>query len=125
MDKIAIQVPNKYLSEAVQRCLFDKGYRWCGDKEAEVRATKEKILYIEGTTIWCGVFAADTYTYLTVDEFFKREVTVKIRCGGQSHRITEGKFGFEYGFVIEGLGYMSWKDFDKIGTLRQKEKENG
>jgi len=130
MDKIAIQVPNKYLSEAVQRYLFDKGYKWCGDKDAEVRLLEEKILYIEGMTIWHDAYAADTYTPLTVDEFFKREEVNKEEAKKKDLYISGyGKVkATSEGFTVEdgkGFNYIVifWEEYDKIGKLRPKESK--
>lgn len=131
MKKIAIQVPCEELSKAVQRYLFDKGYKWCGDKNAEVRVMEEKILYIEGTTIWCGVFAADTYTPLTVDEFFEREAVYprKMTLSDTSNTgrniyivAHQDDISIQQGSEIV---LITWEEYDKIGKLRPKEANNG
>lgn len=121
MDKIAIHVPNEYLSEAVQKYLFDKGYGWYRYRLTEVKSTYGKTIYLEGMSIWIDVSDVETYTVLTVDEFFKKEVgTLNIQLGGSTCQIKGSASGLRYGFVIEGSGLMTWEDYDKIGTLRPK-----
>ena len=120
-DKIAVHVPHQLLSEAVQRKLFDMGYKWNGAKYPVMKEYTEAYisLNIEHKAIlhthnkkW---LIAEGYTILTVDEFFKREeeppeVTIGLLAKTKVTGDTEG-------FLIEEM-YITWKEYDQIGTLR-------
>jgi hypothetical protein len=47
IEKIAVHVPNKYLSEAVQKALFDNEWAWEGGNETTVLHTRYTALFLD------------------------------------------------------------------------------
>lgn len=121
-DKIAIAVPNKYLSEAVQKYLFSKGWLWCGYgtsikheeeaylclKEKQITACDDDIEYLKSRN----------FAILTVSEFFAREEEKPPMWGDKE--ITTMNNGFRFP-THAGDIHITWALYDEIGKLRPKE----
>ncbi len=117
MDKIAVHVSNREASKRMQEYWFEKGYDW-GYLWAQRNSQKVQeelyscCLYLANSKIfWAieGEGCLSGYTILTVDEFFAREMI---------HSKVVTSFT---GFTFDGCGFITWQEYDQIGTLRPAE----
>ena len=129
MDKIAIHVPNKWLSEAVQRKLFVMDYDWYIIDKKEIRQTEKRYLIMNESTLkitqtdskdYC---MGEGYTILTVDEFFKREGAAKVwpkrlSVEGVNVSVYLDKIHLVDAKDDDLIIAITWPEYDQIGTLR-------
>lgn len=134
---VAIHVPNKWLSKAVQEYLFSKGYGWTkGGKivwtDPVDKYGKEARIYVEDdkTLEFGGGMKHKSYIPLTVDEFFKREeekeVWPKRLSLGVAYRSTNVTAWVDKIHLIDAedediIIAITWPELEQILALRPKE----
>lgn len=130
MEKIAVRIPNKYISEAVQKHQLQVyNQKWMWSKTFEVKdfdlgSSKNICIGIEQEGLQhssIGWFAAHDYLIISADEYFKNhekyclEPVEPLKVAGYEVRDID-----KYGFRV-GSQFVNWEQYDAIGKLRPKQ----
>lgn len=122
MKEIAISVPTKWQSEAVQKALFEKGFEWKqGGKTVKNTEFKEIQIGVYNNRFITrddGEYSKkEGLKVYTTDEFFANMddlLSKSLMIGNY-----EVKNFTEKGFYV-GCQFVSWDMFDKIAAMRSK-----
>jgi len=130
MDKIAVHVPNQYLSEAVQKHQFVVyGKRWLGDVQASREVISEPtdeygknaVIFVgdkDGAIVYQNIVHAEyrNFEIISVDEYFKRfdkPALPPIRIGAHEVEFSES-------CITVGGQNVTWEEITAILDRRRE-----